>query len=74
MVFGYFGLLLGRAVFERSILSFAIVAVTVALYGSLIWGVLPTRSYISFEAHLFGLIAGVVVAWLERKFGETGKD
>ncbi len=73
LVFGYFGILLGRAVFERSIFSFVIAAITIALYGGLIWGVLPTRSYISFEAHLFGLIAGVVVAWLERRFGETGK-
>ena len=69
LVFGYFGILLARAVFERSFLSFAIAAITIALYGGLIWGVLPTRSYISFEAHLFGLIAGVAVAWLERKFG-----
>ena len=73
LVFGYFGILLARAVFERSIVSFAIAMITVALYGGLIWGVLPSRSYISFEAHLFGLIAGVAVAWLERRFGETGK-
>ena len=71
LVFGYFGILLGRAVFERSIVSFVIAAITIALYGGLIWGVLPTRGYISFEAHLFGLIAGVAVAWLERKFGPT---
>ncbi len=73
LVFGYFGMLLARAVFERGIVSFAIAMITVALYGGLIWGVLPSRSYISFEAHLFGLIAGIAVAWLERRFGETGK-
>ena len=71
LVFGYFGLLLGRAVFERSIVSLALAAITVALYGGLVWGVLPSRSYISFEAHLFGLIAGVAVAWLERRLGAT---
>ena len=73
LVFGYFGILLSRAVFERGIVSLAIAMITVALYGGLIWGVLPSRSYISFEAHLFGLIAGIAVAWLERRFGETGK-
>ena len=73
LVFGYFGILLARAVFERGIVSLAIAMITVALYGGLIWGVLPSRSYISFEAHLFGLIAGIAVAWLERRFGETGK-
>ncbi len=73
LVFGYFGILLARAVFERGIVSFVIAMITVVLYGGLIWGVLPTRSYISFEAHLFGLIAGIAVAWLERRFGKTGK-
>ena len=71
LVFGYFGILLGRAVFERGLLSFALAAVTVALYGGIVWGVLPSRAHISFEAHLFGLIAGVLVAWLERRFGDT---
>ncbi len=71
LVFGYFGVLLARAVFERSVASLAIGAIAIALYGGLIWGVLPTRSYISFEAHLFGLIAGIAVAWLERKLGAT---
>ena len=60
-------MLLARAVFERSILSFAIALVAVALYGGLIWGVLPQERHVSFEAHLFGLIAGIVAAWLERR-------
>lgn len=74
LVFGYFGILLGRAAIQRSIISFVIAAITIALYGGLIWGILPTQSYVSFEAHLFGLIAGVVVAWLERRFGSYRSD
>ncbi len=74
LVFGYFGILMARAVFERGIVSFAIALITVALYGGLIWGVLPSRSHISFEAHLFGLIAGIAVAWLERRFGKSGAE
>ena len=35
---------------------------TLVLYGGIVWGVLPTRSYISWEGHLFGLLAGVLVA------------
>lgn len=73
LIFGYFGILLARAVFERSILSFAIAVIVVVLYGGLIWGVLPSQRHISFEAHLFGLIAGIAVAWLERRFRRTGK-
>jgi membrane associated rhomboid family serine protease len=28
----------------------------------MVFGVLPTQSYISFESHLFGAIAGVIAA------------
>jgi membrane associated rhomboid family serine protease len=73
LIFGYFGILLARAIFERGILSFAIAVIVVVLYGGLIWGVLPSQRHISFEAHLFGLIAGIVVAWLERRFRRTGR-
>lgn len=67
LVFGYFGAILARAFIERHLVSIAIAFVTVVTYGSLIWGVLPQRSYISFESHLFGLIAGVVIVWLTSK-------
>ncbi len=70
LVFGYFGVILARAYLDRSISSIAIAIITVMAYGGLIWGILPTRSYISFESHLFGLIAGFLVVWLNRKFGD----
>ena len=69
LVFGYFGAILARAVFERSISSVAIGIVTVMAYGGLVWGILPVRSYVSFESHLFGLIAGILVVWFDEKLG-----
>lgn len=71
LVFGYFGAILARAVMERSISAVAIGIATVAAYGGLIWGVLPLRSYVSFESHLFGLIAGILVVWLDEKLGRS---
>lgn len=71
LVFGFFGVIMGRAYFERSVIAIVIALVTAITYGGLIWGVLPLRSHISFESHLFGLIAGFIVVWLERKFGQT---
>ncbi len=70
LVFGYFGVILARAYIERSITAIAIAIVTVMAYGGLIFGILPLRSYVSFESHLFGLIAGFVVVWLDRKFSK----
>ncbi|MBT8166252.1 MAG: rhomboid family intramembrane serine protease [Acidimicrobiia bacterium] len=64
LVFGYFGFLLGMAWFERSVKSIAIAVLVAVVYGGLIWGVLPTDSGVSWEGHLFGVIAGVVAAGL----------
>ena len=68
LVFGYFGALLARAYIERTYLTILIAFVTVALYGGLLFGILPTRSYISFEGHFFGLLAGIALAWFDNKF------
>ncbi len=39
------------------------------LYGSMMWGIFPLMPGISWEAHLFGAIAGVLVAYNYRKEG-----
>lgn len=71
LVFGYFGVILARAYFKRSVTAIAIAVVTIMVYGGLIWGLLPLRSQVSFESHLFGLIAGIFIAWLEAKLGRS---
>ncbi len=62
MIFGYLGYLLMRGWVERTPKSVLIAAVVAIFYGGLIWGVLPTRSGVSWEAHLFGFLAGVLAA------------
>ncbi len=41
----------------------------VFLYGSIIWGIFPIQEEISWEGHLFGAIAGIIVAYNYRKEG-----
>jgi hypothetical protein len=41
----------------------------VFLYGSIMWGIFPLKTEISWEGHLFGAIAGVLVAFNYRKEG-----
>ncbi len=62
VVFGYFGFLLGRAYYERSLVSLLVGLVVIMLYGSLIWSVFPLQQDVSWEGHLFGGLAGVVCA------------
>lgn len=44
------------------------------LYGSMVWGVFPLQPHISWEAHLLGLIAGIVVAIYYKKHGPQAQN
>lgn len=66
-IFGLWGFLLAMAWFERSFTSIALAIAVIFFYGGMIWGILPLRRFVSFEAHLFGLVAGVLAAFLWRK-------
>ena len=63
-MFGYFGAILGAAVFERRVRTLGAALIALGFYSSLIAGVIP-QPQISWEGHLFGLLAGVLAAkWL----------
>ena len=64
VLFGYFGYLVARGWYERSVTALLVALLTLVLYGGMVGGIVPTRSYISWEGHLFGLLAGVLVARL----------
>lgn len=66
VIFGYFGFLLFRGIFERNLSSLFVSVAIAVLYGSLIWQVLPSQPHISWQAHLFGFIGGILAASLYR--------
>lgn len=63
LIFGYLGFLLFRGYFQRNAPSIALSIIVAVFYGSLIFGVLPTRAGVSWEGHLFGFIGGVIAAY-----------
>lgn len=65
LIFGYFGYLVARGWYERSTVAILAALLTLFLYGGLVWGVLPGRPFISWEGHLFGMLAGVLAARLQ---------
>ena len=47
--------------------------VIIFLYGSMIWGIIPTKELISWEGHLAGFLAGILVAIFYRDEGPERK-
>lgn len=66
LVFGWFGFLVARGLVDRSPITLGATLVVGVLYGSILWGVLPGQPGVSWEAHLFGAIAGAAAAFLVR--------
>lgn len=62
LVFGYVTYLISRGVFARKITYLLGGLVVLVVYGGVLWGLIP-RPGISWQAHLFGAIGGVVAAW-----------
>jgi membrane associated rhomboid family serine protease len=64
VIFGWLAFLLFRGVFARSAKHIALAVVLLLVYGGVLWGVLPGTPGVSWQAHLFGALAGVLAARL----------
>lgn len=67
LVFGYFGYVVARGLFDRRPLDILIGVGVAVAYWSILAGLLPNQPGISWQGHLFGLIGGVVAAWVLRR-------
>ncbi len=68
VVFGLFTYLTVRGFYNRNWLQILLAVILFAAYGSILWGVLPVvGSNISWQAHLFGALGGVLAAFLLRR-------
>jgi len=67
VIYGYFGYLV-LAGFLSGKFKLIIISMLVAFfYGGLIFGILPSSPFVSWESHLFGFIAGLAAAKLWAK-------
>jgi membrane associated rhomboid family serine protease len=64
VIFGFFGYLLVLAWYTRATPDLLAAGGVLLFYGGMLAGIAPARNGTSWEGHLFGLVAGVGVAWL----------
>ncbi|MHA7282151.1 rhomboid family intramembrane serine protease [Arthrobacter sp. TMS2-4] len=68
VVFGLFTYLITRGFYNRDWKQILLAVVLFIAYGSILWGVLPTAgSNISWQAHLFGALGGILAAFLLKR-------
>jgi membrane associated rhomboid family serine protease len=67
LIFGLFSYLLVRGFVDHRALDIVVGLCVGALYGSILWGALPTAQGVSWQGHLFGLVGGVAAAFLFRE-------
>lgn len=67
LIYGMISYLLFYGIFKRSIGSILISILVFFLYGGAVWGVFPSGPMISWEMHLSGFLAGILLAKLSIK-------
>ncbi|NED97543.1 rhomboid family intramembrane serine protease [Phytoactinopolyspora alkaliphila] len=69
LVYGFAAFLVAWGVLTRRLLSLVVSILVVVMYGGIVVGVLPGQPGISWQGHLFGALAGVVMAFVLRRKG-----
>ncbi|GAB2477476.1 rhomboid family intramembrane serine protease [Jatrophihabitans fulvus] len=64
LVFGWLGYLIARAVFSRAFRWIVSAGIVMLVFGTLLFGLLPTQPGVSWQAHVCGFAAGILVAAL----------
>lgn len=63
LIYSLAAFLIMAGLLKKDIKSLLVSVLILFLYGGLIWGVFPGRFWISWEGHLFGAAAGVLIAF-----------
>ena len=64
LIYSLAAFLIANGFFRKNFKSIVIAVAIVIFYGGLFWGIFPTKVRISWEGHLFGAIAGIILAYI----------
>ena len=73
LIYAWAAFLLASGVINKNKRMMGLSLLVVFLYGSLVWGILPIENGVSWESHLFGTIAGLILAYVFKKDGPQRK-
>ena len=73
VVYGFVSFLFFSGIFRRDNTSISLALIITFLYGGLVWGMIPGWKRISWEAHLFGAVSGLIAAYLFRNIDPPKK-
>lgn len=62
LVFGLYGYLVAHGWYSKKFIAFFTSFALIFVYGGILFGLLPGRPQISWEAHLFGFLGGIALA------------
>jgi membrane associated rhomboid family serine protease len=69
LVYGLASFIFFSGIWRKWRSMLAVSMIIVFLYGSMIWGIFPWFKETSWEGHLFGGLAGLLLSWIYRKEG-----
>lgn len=73
LVYMFAAFIFFSGIFRRDAGSIALSLVVIFIYGGMVWGILPLRQGVSWESHLFGGVAGAMLAWFLKDLGAKPK-
>lgn len=69
LIYGLFSFLLTSGFIRLNKQLIALSFFVVIVYGSMVWGIFPVKLSISYEAHFWGFVSGIILAIFYRKEG-----
>lgn len=72
VVYGLIAFIFWTGIFRRNIKSIILALIILFMYSPMFAGILPNQPGVSWESHLLGAIAGIIVAWFFKN--EIEKD
>jgi membrane associated rhomboid family serine protease len=67
IVYGMVSLVFWSGIFRRNVKSIVLALIILVMYAGFFEGIVPGKEGISWEGHLSGAIAGILLAWIYRK-------